>query len=504
MSNSSKLVRSAVFGQLPIIMQFISGFIVMPLLIAHFGDRYYGLWILVGSLLGYFGLLDFGFSKAIVRFVSMSLGEDNRDESDKWISVGLILLSVVAMIGFMVLFIGIWSLKYFVIVDINLIRKVILISGSAFLITLPAKNFIGLLYAHVRADIVDSIYSIKNALTIVSFLIALFIKSDFIVFISITAVYEIVCAIVITIYAQKIHGKVVISLSVLNKSNILIFTNYGGYSFIAQVADLFRFQAYPIIISSILGMSAITYYQIANSIRTILGQISNKVLINLTPVFSQIQGRSGIGDELRNAYIFSLKLSTYLVSFIVLFTMIIAPDFIARWMGPKYLDVTILLLISLIGNLFDGIQTPAVCYLFGTSKQKIYAVTNSIEAVLIVVSALLLADGFGLVGMVAGATFSTLLVKTIIQPIIVLKDLEISMGHFYFNIMFINILKPTIFFIVSYFLSVLVLGPTYSQILKFGMINLILFIPYIYIVGFTKSERKQIINSLISNVNHVS
>jgi len=41
-------------------------------IIHSIGDRWYGLWVIVGTLMGYYGLLDFGLASASQRFITKS------------------------------------------------------------------------------------------------------------------------------------------------------------------------------------------------------------------------------------------------------------------------------------------------------------------------------------------------------------------------------------------------------------------------------------------------
>src|SRR5687768_12728598 len=49
----------------------LTALIITPLLIRGLGDESYGLWILIGSMTGCFGMLDFGLRGAVGRFVAL-------------------------------------------------------------------------------------------------------------------------------------------------------------------------------------------------------------------------------------------------------------------------------------------------------------------------------------------------------------------------------------------------------------------------------------------------
>ena len=497
MKNSQNLVRSAVFGQLPILVQFISGFVIMPRLILYFGARYYGLWVLTGACLGYFGLLDFGFSKTIVRYVSRALGTGDKEAGDGWITMGLVLFSLSAVLGFVVLEFVLLGCRFFITSDLEQIRNVLMLGSGAFLVVLPTRCAIGVLQAHVRGDVLDGIISAVGLLRIVALLIALYMQVAFIWFVGILSLTTILEGAVMVVCAYRIHGSFHLRWHWLTREHIKQFVDYSGFAFIAQLADLFRFQAYPLIISGFLGLAAITPFAIANRLRLLLSQVHNKVLINLTSVFSQIEGRNGIEDELRRAYLFAYKIACYFVTFTCGLMVIVAPQFILRWMGPSHEQAVVLLFVSMIAALAAGMQIPGVCFLFGTSQHRFYSISNSIEAVLIIVSALVLVRAYGLLGMVTGASVSTFIVKMFIQPFWVARMLNMSLWSLHMRHTCPHFIKIALFLGVAYWCSTVFLRPTYLNIGIFSMLTSLLFALYIWIIGFVHDERIRILDSIL-------
>jgi hypothetical protein len=143
-----------------------------------------------------------------------------------------------------------------------------------------------------------------------------------------------------------------------------------------------------------------------------------------------------------------------------------------------------------------GIQIPAVCFLFGASKQKFYAISNTIESFLLVFSALILVNKFGLLGIVAGASMSTFVIKTFVQPMWVARSLKFSFIELHTKHTLPNMIKVVLFLLPMYFIAKIFLEPNYLIILLFCLFTTIFFIPYIMIIGFSQSENNRIINSM--------
>src|SRR5262245_35767517 len=64
-------------------------FFQSPFIVRRLGNTYYGLWVLVGSLVGYLGLLDFGVRAAVTRYIARLHTEHADDEASSLISTAV-------------------------------------------------------------------------------------------------------------------------------------------------------------------------------------------------------------------------------------------------------------------------------------------------------------------------------------------------------------------------------------------------------------------------------
>ena len=66
----SQLKKGAVLSYLNIVLTNVIGLVLTPFIIKSLGDAEYGLYTLIGSLVAYISILDFGLNNTIVRFVA--------------------------------------------------------------------------------------------------------------------------------------------------------------------------------------------------------------------------------------------------------------------------------------------------------------------------------------------------------------------------------------------------------------------------------------------------
>src|ERR1700739_860107 len=65
------------------------GFFLSPFILHHLGDDAFGLWVLIFSLTGYYGLFDFGIRSSLIRYVSRSQAIGDREELTRIVSTSL-------------------------------------------------------------------------------------------------------------------------------------------------------------------------------------------------------------------------------------------------------------------------------------------------------------------------------------------------------------------------------------------------------------------------------
>lgn len=67
-----KLVSGSVLRVVNLLAAAIAAVFLMPFIVHHVGDRYYGFWALATGFIGYYGLLAFGLTSAVSQHMSMA------------------------------------------------------------------------------------------------------------------------------------------------------------------------------------------------------------------------------------------------------------------------------------------------------------------------------------------------------------------------------------------------------------------------------------------------
>lgn len=496
-----KLIRSGASGLASLVVASLAALVVMPYVIHNLGERNSGFWILTGTLLGYFGMLDLGLSRAVTRYVSQALGKENREEADRWINAGFFTYLFLSFLGVIASAIVWFVVGWFFSdpADAAVLQPAFFISTFAFSLGLPSLCFKGVIQAHVRQDVINCVQIAVSITRSAAVVLAVYLGGGLISLVVIAAVIYLLSSAAFVAEAYRVHGRIRFGLKIFSEADYGTFIRFAMASFLSQIADIMRFRTAPFIIGGLLGAAAVTPFAIAERLSTLAGGICQGVLTNLTPGFSTFEGAGGAtGNEvLRRAYFFAYKISCLMGVYAVGMTLIFTKPFIVRWMGEEYEYVCPLAIILVVGVFFAVIQIPTICLLFSVSKQTFYAASNWLQAVGTVVLGIVLTYFFGLTGTVVAISAVSFIVKLFIQPLAATFVLDVSVVQYHLRHTLPNLGLPVVFMFVFYFAVRGFIVPNYAAMTAVGAAGTALFAPFAFFCCFNKAERSFLLKCVL-------
>ena len=94
----SQLKKGALLSYLTLILTNIIGLILTPYMIKHLGDSEYGLYILIGGIIGYLTILDLGLNNAIVRYVSIYRVKNDKQGEEIFLGITMITYFMISLL----------------------------------------------------------------------------------------------------------------------------------------------------------------------------------------------------------------------------------------------------------------------------------------------------------------------------------------------------------------------------------------------------------------------
>ncbi len=495
MNTGQKLIKGSMLRSANFLLQVAVAFIMTPFIIHSLGDRLYGFWVLVGSFIGYYGLLDLGLSSATQRYVSRAIGQNDSQEMNNIISSSFFLFLIAGVVVLFISFIAALSCFYFIKnpLEVTLFREVVIILGISVAIGFPMRAFGGILTSSLRYDL--SSYASIIRLIISNILIYYFLKIGYgILAIAIISSFaSLLEYTLILIFSKVAFPQLKISYSFYRRDKVKSLFVYSSKTFIAQLGDILRFRIDSFVIAGFLNLSLVTYYSVGARLIEYFGQFIISSVGIMSPVFSQYEGR-GDYEALRKSFLTATRISVILSVFIGASIIYYGKVFIQRWVGPGFESSYYVALILCIPYIIALMQTPAIGLLYGISKHQYFAVANTCEGLLNLMLSIILIRFYGIYGVALGTAIEMIIFKLFIQPIYTCHAINLSIYGYYFKILLLTAIKTLTPLLLYFYLMKDFLKANYINILISSGIQIMFFIPIAFFFVLSKQERRLIKN----------
>jgi O-antigen/teichoic acid export membrane protein len=404
-------------------------FFLAPFMVHSLGDAGYGIWVLVGSLTGYLGILDMGLRPAIVKFVARykTLGDDLM--VNRIVNTTLVVLSIAAAIVFLAsLVLSLFFVDLFKIPDEfhGQFQLIVIIVGLNLAAGFPFSVLGSLLAAIERFDL-------GNAVQVLVFLVR---AALIVVFLKLggglVAVGLIVLAASTTEFLLKARlslkhfPKLEISSRFADRDTFKLIAGFSSYTFIMNVASRLSFQTDAIVIGAMLSAEAITSFSIGSTMVDYLFTLISYMSTTLLPLASAFDAQQNF-EKLRQLLIIGTKYCVAVILPISFAYLVLGETFINLWMGPQYGPTSAKVLVILTCGYFGFLSQSVANVIFhGLGKLKYIAYLNISLAVVNLGLSIVLVKWLGAYGSALGTAIPLTIIGLIIYPIYICRTVKLG------------------------------------------------------------------------------
>lgn len=497
LSSSRKVVLGAALRTGNLAANAVVSLLMMPFVVRMLGDRMYGIWVLVGAFVGYYGLVDLGLSSAVTRHLSAAVGAKDYDACNRvyntslrlFTGLGLVVLALAC--GF-----ALASSKFArTPADAAVFWKLILILGLSLALDFPSKVYNGFLYAYLHIHLLASLDLLSLVLR-TALIIAVLLRGHHVVAMAIVVLLGTLPAKILPLfYVHKTLPFLQFGWHQWDRATAKSLFSYGASSFVIRIADLLRFQVDAPVVAGFVGLAAVTHYKVAGTLTQYFVQLMQAATEAFPSIFSRHEGAKDY-DALKRVFFFGSKISACSAAFIAFGLIAWGRPFITRWMGHRYLDAYPCLVVLVTGWIFGLAQSPSVQLLFGISKHKFFAWFNSMEGGANLVLSILLARKYGILGVALGTMIPMLVTKIVIQPVYVCWVASINYFD-YVRRMGRTLAVILVALLIPLLLTLKFVAPNYKTLAAVGLLSAIAYVLVLWFLEFTPAETKMLERAIL-------
>ena len=399
---SKKLVTNTFFNVLGRSWSFLVGLLLTPYILSHLNVSDFGAWVLLSIFVSSFNLLDFGLGSSFVKYISAYHTYDDYGRINKVIFSGL---AFYGLFGVAVVTAGLLVEKPLLLLfRINNASDVYLLV----LVTCAITN-IGAMFLSVFKGIqrMDKSNSIEVKMSLLSALgTVVFLESGYGMFgLALNSLISAVLALCFTfVTLKRVVPKISLGWHFDGKLLREMFS-YGFKISVSRVGGLVCFQADKLIVSRVLGLAAVSFYEVGSRLTSFMRAVPLVMLSALIPATSELGARND-RDRIRRTYLIVSRYVAMVTAAMVAFLVLDAGSITRLWLGKSFDQSALLIQILAIGYGVNVLGGAASQIGAGVGRPEFDMRSTILLSIINPTLSLLLVRRFGAPGAAAGTTLA--------------------------------------------------------------------------------------------------
>lgn len=413
----NQLKAGAIISYANIFITNIVGLLITPYIITSLGKAEYGLYTMIGALVGQMTVLDFGLNNTIVRFVAKYRAEKDKKGEENFLAHSFLLyfgIAIAITIAGIFIYFNLDTFYNATLTASELqkakVMAIILIFNLA--ITLPGGAFLGICNGYEEfvlpklAGIVK--YIIRSALVVG----LLYYGGDSIGLVILDTLVNLVIVVVhILIVFRKL--KVRIHFYGLDKKLIRTMLSFSIWIFVFAMVNQLRWPFGQAILGHFYEPSMIAIYAVGITLGNYYGAFSSAISSLFLPRAMQMITAVASHKELTDTFIKISRLILIILLYVFGGFILVGREFIFFWVGPEYYEAYRYVIYIMFGLTFILSQSFANDLLQARNMLSFRGILLLILTIIGVLAGTLLSQYYGMIGMIIGTVFFMLLERVI-------------------------------------------------------------------------------------------
>lgn len=430
----------ALLSYISIFLSNIISLVYIPFLLRSLGPSEYGLYMLIGSIVGYLTILDFGFGNALTRYIAKFRDENNKKGEANLVATFLLIFGFIALLSIIVGWIVYLNLdnifsNSLTTSEIDKAKTMFLIMIFNIAISFPIQAFMAIMNGYEKFTILRVVRIITVVFVPLIMVPLLLLGYKALTIIVLNTIFNVLAGI-INIYYVLIKLRVRIKLEKFNWAFIKEISNYSFFIFLAIIVDQLFWRTGQLIVGLFHGTTVVAVYAIAMQICQYYMSFSTLLPSMLIARTTQMVNNNADGKELTGFFIKIGRIQFIILGFILIGFILYGLDFISIWAGKNYEDawlIIIIIMVPLTIHLFQNVGLPI---LQAKNMHAFRAIMYVIIAVLNICISVPLVKFMGGMGAAIGTSVAIIIGDIIIMNIYYYCKIQINIPKFFKEILF--------------------------------------------------------------------
>lgn len=344
------LTRNTAWNYVGFAVNLLTNLLLFPYVVREIGETAAGIWLLLGSVTGYMGLLELGLVPALAQSVAVHRSRGDLAGLNRAVSTAFVLLVLLAAIPVALLPAVPWMVEVLKIPEglSSQARIVFLIAIAGFAARMPLAAYQALLLGTQRQDRCNQLWILMVAAKFTFAVALLWSGFHLVAIVAMEALVHLAAGALQITWARSEVPGLDVRWRLATRGEARSLVGFGSSMLVMSVCSLLIEQSDRIVISAFLPIAMVTYYSAAWKLYAFAFSLPTTLVQAVTPLASDIFGR-GDRDKLQQLFLRMTKY-TVAVSWPILLSLGFCGTVVLDlWMGQafaRYSNVLWVLLIS--------------------------------------------------------------------------------------------------------------------------------------------------------------
>ena len=409
------------------------GFFLSPFILHRLGDAAFGIWVLIFSLTGFYGIFDFGIRSSIIRYVSKYTATRDLEEVTGLLNTAMFTYICVAAFSMLLTVVGcIYIDRLFRIQPgfYSTARWLLLVVGTSVALGFPLGIFGGILEGLQKFYLLNwTNIGFSSILRVVLIVYYLNRGYGLLTVALITVGLPVLGSVVRAVVALR-SIPLKFSWKYVHRDAFRHMANYSGVTFMIIVGSRLRFKTDALVIGTFISSAAITYFYAGSRLLDYAGEVVSSLAQIFVPMSSQSDAAGNL-NRLRKIFVVGNRACAFTTLPITAIFIILGKSLIEVWVGKRYVaqGYPILLILTIPYTLML-VQSASGRILFGMGKHAKLAVVTMIEGVANLALSIMLVRPYGIMGDAIGTAIPLAGTFLAFMPFHLCSLLGIRMGTY--------------------------------------------------------------------------
>ncbi|HTS17293.1 MAG TPA: oligosaccharide flippase family protein [Verrucomicrobiae bacterium] len=432
MNLKQRVFRNSSLEMLSKVVGIAAGIFLSPYLIHSLTKETYGLWVLIGSVVGYFGFTDFGVRIAAGRLIAYYRAREDAARVNHTINSCLVMLSAS---GLVVTALTFWLSPYFARLfhigpSVLHVSAAVFVCGVAVAIGLPLTVFEGCLAGYERYDLINLVEIVMIVARVAVTVWMMQLGYGILALAIINLALTVAGGVMKFLLCHRVFKSMRVAFEHLDRATIRETYSTSIWFLILAVSVRISFFTDNVVIGYFRSTGEVAIYSIA-------GRLAQYALVGvhafnlvLMPVAAAYDAHADLSKQ-RQLLLLGTRASFAAAIFMATIFLAYGGQIIHIWVGAGFEQAAVVLAILTLPLVTQSSQMTTLMVLQGMAKHKNLSLIYLTEAIANLLLSLILVRPLGMIGVALGTALTSTFSSLIAQPIYVCRVLSLGYADYY-------------------------------------------------------------------------